>query len=87
MVTSSARGLITGLLVGRSYARDLERISELARRGRQAMISAGHLTLPIDKSLSARVDVAERQEKGSPSRWRFCPLSPLTFRFRVEPSG
>src|SRR6185436_18524282 len=25
--------------------------------------------------------------KNSPSRWRFCPLSPLTFRFRVRPSG
>jgi hypothetical protein len=25
--------------------------------------------------------------KSSPSRWRFCPLSPLTFRFRVQPSG
>ena len=25
--------------------------------------------------------------KSSPSRWRFCPLSPLTFRFRVRPSG
>ena len=26
-------------------------------------------------------------ERNSPSRWRFCPLSPLTFRFRVEPSS
>jgi len=26
-------------------------------------------------------------ERSSPSRWRFCPLSPLTFRFRVRPSG
>jgi hypothetical protein len=25
--------------------------------------------------------------KDSPSRWRFRPLSPLTVRFRVEPSG
>ena len=26
-------------------------------------------------------------QENSPSRWRFCPLSPLTFRFRVRPSG
>jgi hypothetical protein len=25
--------------------------------------------------------------KSSPSRWRFCPLNPLTFRLRVRPSG
>jgi len=29
----------------------------------------------------------EGSRRGSPSRWRFCPLSPLTFRFRVRPSG
>jgi hypothetical protein len=28
-----------------------------------------------------------QSEQNSPSRWRFCPLSPLTFRFRVEPSS
>jgi hypothetical protein len=26
-------------------------------------------------------------KKNSPSRWRFRPLSPLTVRFRVEPSS
>ena len=26
-------------------------------------------------------------ERSSPSRWRFRPPNPLTFRFRVEPSG
>ena len=29
----------------------------------------------------------EGSRRGSPSRWRFCPLNPLTFRFRVRPSG
>jgi hypothetical protein len=28
-----------------------------------------------------------RAEESSPSRWRFRPPNPLTFRFRVEPSG
>ena len=28
-----------------------------------------------------------RRKRNSPSRWRFCPLSPLTFRFRVRPPG
>ena len=26
-------------------------------------------------------------ERSSPSRWRFCPLDPVTFRFRVLPPG
>ena len=26
-------------------------------------------------------------ERSSPSRWRFRPPNPLTFRFRVEPPG
>jgi len=28
-----------------------------------------------------------RWTRSSPSRWRFCPLDPLTFRFRVQPPG
>ena len=37
---------------------------------------------------SNKVAGSERRlRKDSPSRWRFCPLSPLTFRFRVRPSG
>jgi hypothetical protein len=33
------------------------------------------------------VRVRGAAKKNSPSRWRFRPLSPLTVRFRVEPSG
>jgi hypothetical protein len=34
-----------------------------------------------------RAELPEPAPKNSPSRWRFCPLDPMTFRFRVRPPG
>jgi hypothetical protein len=45
------------------------------------------LAVAAPSTAVARARASRTTERNSPSRWRFRPLSPLTFRFRVEPSG
>jgi len=49
------------------------------------------LTVSLKRDEERPNEVYERlsraRTRSSPSRWRFRPLSPLTVRFRVEPSG
>jgi hypothetical protein len=54
-------------------------IHPLERRRRRCKGPCRSPVSPFDSSTMTR--------KSSPSRWRFRPLSPLTFGFRVEPSG
>jgi hypothetical protein len=42
---------------------------------------------PVPVAFLCRRAEKNTQKENSPSRWRFCPLDPLTFRFRVRPPG
>ena len=90
-IVSSAHGMA----LERSTVR-WGRVSGTVSCGRSVSCEPAMLPMPIidtvvkERSDSARSRTGTRlphRTSNSPSRWRFRPLSPLTVRFRVEPSG
>ena len=62
-----------------------EEEDERPDEGLDAAVDAGRTEVHRQPTL-VETGPSRARSKNSPSRWRFRPLSPLTFRFRVRPS-